>query len=259
MLGRGTAAAAQNSDAHIVQPLHLSGKILGIALINSPAAQHRGIACIGHHRQRLFHRAQLLHQRNHMSGSGHTVQTYCVHCGISLRLMNQMGCQLSGAGKSVGLRCKGGDNKRLRLPLSNIFCNFSNTGKAAECLKQEVFRAQLQEHIHREPVFLQRPFCIGHGHRTNIRKDKGISGCLCGNVPACFYDPSTGFLSQRQPICTKGVCLDGVAPGRQIGFVHLCHLLRRIQIGGFAAVGRAVILCHEITSHGTVKNQRMLL
>ena len=194
-----------------------------------------------------------------MSGAGHAVEAHRIHRRIGLRLMDEMGSQLSRAGKSVRLGCKGGDDIRLRLLFPDVPGDFTDAGKAAQGLKQEVRCPQLQEYVHGEPEFLQRPLGVGHGHRAQVCKYKCIPGGLLGNVPARFDDLPAGFLPHGQPIRPKGVGFDGIAAGSQIGLMHRLDLLRGLQIGGLAAVGRAVVLGHEIAAHGPVENQRMLL
>ena len=254
VLGGGTAAAAQDSNAHGMKLLHLSGKILRIPLIDGPAAQYRGITGIGHHRKRLIHSPQPLYQGDHMSCSEYAVESQRIHRRIFLRLVNQMGYQLTRTGKSVRLRGKGGDDKRLRLLFPNILGDFADAGKAAERLKQEIFCPKRQKNIHGEPIFLQRPLGIGHGHRAQVCKHKGIPRRFHSNAPARFYHLPAFFRSQCQPVRPKGIGFDGIAAGRKIGPMHFRHLLRSLEIGGFAAVRRAVILCHQIAAHGPVKN-----
>ena len=218
---------------------HLPGKVIGPAPVDHTAAGHQGVASVGHGGYRQPAARHPLQHRGHGAGGQQAVQAHGVHLTAGRHPGRHLPAGQALPGVAVGQRRKGYQHKGVRPPALDIGRSFSQAGVAAEGLKQEIFRTQLQKHFRYRLVALGSGVGFGVGGGPHVREQGALSPCLCQSLGSQLpAGPGqllpAGNMGCRHPGQAEGIGLEGLSPCRQVFPVHRQDARRVLQVGLFA-------------------------
>ena len=260
MLRCGAAAAAHDGCSGLGDLGQLLSEIVRRPLEHRPAAQHRWIPRVGHHREGDAAQIQRPDVFQHMVGAGYTVETHRIHLRQRGSAAEKRPAGEALTGGPIKGHGKGDDQKGLRTAGLQMTGQFSNSLVGGEGLRQKMGNTPRQKEIGLPAVILSPAQFSALRCGTDIREHIGVAA-VCGlqrQTAACLNEPAGQFLPALGQIHShsEGVGLDCPAAGFQISPVNACNLPRVEEIGQLTALLRPAGQSGKASAHGTVKQQR---
>ena len=256
MLRRRAAAAADDLRPAGVQDRGLRGKITRLAVVIGAVAAHGGIAGVRHHGEETLDRADPAHELDHLASAGDAVEPHRVDIGIRRRGATQLADQTAVARKAVRLRGKGDKYKSVGIRGLDVRGDLVEVEIRPDGFKEKMPRAEREELIDDEVVFLQKVGVVARIDRADIGKDIGVlAGGAPGNQPALAEDGGAVLLREILAVGAVGVRLDRAAAHLEIGAVDRLDLTGGAEIGPLAVAVARPVARGVIGPHAAVEQQ----